>query len=146
MATEVLNDIRSALGLTIDLSSFLFFPNIRELVTYVDEKLGVSGGDEEGDLTDTPSSFNMDPVGNSSPDTKSGTATPESMSSIDELKTANLRPTITSAVVAFRETRFSYDQLAETTQAVGLWETHTPTRLDWSWPTSWKHSPPWGVT
>jgi acyl carrier protein len=71
MATEVLNDIRSAFGLTIDLSSLLFFPNIRELVTYVDEKLGVSGGDEEGDLTDAPSSSNTGPVANSTPDTKS---------------------------------------------------------------------------
>ena len=47
MTTEVVNDIRSILGLTIDLLSFLFLPNIHALVAHVNEQLGV-GGEEHG--------------------------------------------------------------------------------------------------
>ncbi|KAJ2983506.1 hypothetical protein NUW58_g6237 [Xylaria curta] len=57
MATEVLNDIRTTLGLNIDLTSFLFFPSVRALVAYVDENLGVGS---EGDDIDTPPSPSTD--------------------------------------------------------------------------------------
>lgn len=122
MATEVVNDIRSMLGLTIDLSSFLFFPNIRAVVAHVDEQLGVSGG-EDGELTSTniPDSRVAD-IG--TPNNKSGTATPEA-TRMEESKTAN-RPTITSARGAFEEARLNYDQLAKTTQAVDFWEKAYP--------------------
>jgi len=124
MATEVLNDIRSVLGFTIDLSSFLFFPNIRALVAHVDEKLGVSGGGEDGDSTNTSASdgdTGVGDTGNYTPNTEFGTAKPEAATRIEESKTANRRPTITSALGAFEETRLNYDQLAETTQAVDFW-------------------------
>lgn len=38
MATDVMNDIRATLGLTIDLASFLFCPNFKSLTAYVDSK------------------------------------------------------------------------------------------------------------
>ncbi|KAK8100539.1 hypothetical protein PG999_010913 [Apiospora kogelbergensis] len=44
MATEVLNDIRTVLGLTIDLTSILFFPNIQAMTAYVDGQLGLGVG------------------------------------------------------------------------------------------------------
>lgn len=124
MATEVLNDIRSVLGLTIDLSSFLFFPSIRALVAHVDEKLGVSG--EDSDLTKRPASRTDSGVADmDTPSPKSGTATPEGTKFEQQSKTTN-RPTITSALSAFEETRLNYDQLAETTQAVDFWEKAYP--------------------
>ncbi|KAL4864217.1 hypothetical protein BDV12DRAFT_205861 [Aspergillus spectabilis] len=125
MATEVLNDIRSVLGLTIDLSSFLFFPNIQALVTYVDEKLGFGGaggdyaasGDGDRDREkDTGTSSSTDV-----PSSGFGASTPVSVLSIEESKTES-RPRITSALAAFKETRLRYDELAETTQALGFWD------------------------
>lgn len=127
MATEVLNDIRAALGLTIDLSSFLFFPNIRAIVAYVDEKLGVSGGGEDVEVPSTPTSHGDSGIGDmgTTPDKTSGRVTPEA-TRIEEPKVADRRPTITSALDAFEETRLNYDQLAETTQAVDFWEKAYP--------------------
>ncbi|KAL8727819.1 MAG: hypothetical protein Q9166_005811 [cf. Caloplaca sp. 2 TL-2023] len=122
MATEVVNDIRSILGLTIDLSSFLFFPNTKALVAHVDEQLGVSGG-EDGESTsvNTPDSGVAD-LG--TPNDISETATPKA-TKIEELKTAT-RPTITSARGALEETRLNYDGLAITTGAVDFWEKAYP--------------------
>ncbi len=92
MATEVLNDIRLALGLTIDLSSFLFFPDLKALAAHVDEKLGVGG--EDNDLDQPPS-----------PSTDSGIADvrtpPNALNDEIKLTKAVSRPTITSAVGAF---------------------------------------------
>lgn len=39
MATEVLNDIRASLGLTIDLATFLSFPDLKAIFIYVDSQL-----------------------------------------------------------------------------------------------------------
>ncbi|KAI0905937.1 BcPKS19, polyketide synthase [Ustulina deusta] len=116
MATEVLNDIRTTLGLTIDLTSFLFFPNIQALVAHVDENLGVGS---EGDQIDTPPS----------PSTEHGIVDvdrPEvKLAPLDPPETAN-RPALISAVSAFEETRLGYDQLAEGTKAVGFWSEAYP--------------------
>ncbi|ORY67214.1 uncharacterized protein BCR38DRAFT_509936 [Pseudomassariella vexata] len=114
MATEVLNDIRSVLGLTIDLTSFLFFPNIQTLVTHVDEKLGV-GGEDDG-LDSPPSPSTDSGIADVGMPNKALIVNPEPPN------TVNLnRPTITSALDAFQETRFGYDQLAQATQALGFW-------------------------
>ncbi|KAK9775631.1 hypothetical protein SCAR479_07738 [Seiridium cardinale] len=115
MATEVLNDIRSVLGVTIDLSSFLFFQNIRALISHVNDKLGVGGGKEDGPLDSVGSNTDT-------PNNNSGTATPETTTSDDSKgNTTAERPTIISAFDAFEETRLNYDKLAETTQAVEFW-------------------------
>ena len=122
MATEVVNDIRSILGLTIDLSSFLFFPNIQALVKHVDEQLGVGGGDDS-DVSDasTPESGTID---TGTPESKPETATSEA-TDMEESKIAD-RPTITSAIGAFEDTRLNYDNLAKTTQAIDFWEKAYP--------------------
>ena len=123
MATEVLNDVRSILGLTIDLSSFLFFENVQAIVAHVDEKLGFTGAEDNDSGVE-----DMD--GQSS---KSGTTTPEAKKIEQSKPLANIlvpktpsRPSITSAYDAFEETRFHYDQHAKTTQAVGFWENEYP--------------------
>ncbi|KAH6635854.1 BcPKS19, polyketide synthase [Chaetomium tenue] len=116
MATEVLNDIRAGLGLTIDLPSFLFFPNVGALAAYVDDKLGVGTG---GDDIDS----GVSDVGTEASNNKPGTATPASIVSVDEPKPSKQDvPTLISARDAFEETRLNYDQHAKTTQAVDFWE------------------------
>ncbi|KAI0455410.1 BcPKS19, polyketide synthase [Xylaria acuta] len=111
MATEVLNDIRTTLGINIDLTSFLFFPSIQALVAHVDENLGLGS---EGDDTDTPPSPSTDHSiadVSRSQEAKTVTTEPPKVN----------RPTMISAVGAFEETRLGYDQLAVGTKAVGFW-------------------------
>ena len=124
MATEVLNDLRSTLGLTIDLSSFLFFPNIRAVVAHVNKMLGISGG-EDDDSVSTSVSRDDSGIGDMESD-KSGAATPGVVTRIEEPKTTNRQPSIKSALDAFEETRLNYDQRAETTQAIGFWQKAYP--------------------
>lgn len=131
MATEVLNDVRSVLGLTIDLSSFLFFPNIRALVDHVNERLGVSGGaSAEASSTPPVGSRRDSGVGDlsDSPGSKSSSiATPGSTPTLGQGGFAavdshsKLGPSIPSALDAFEETRFNYDRLAITTGATDFW-------------------------
>ncbi|GAP87780.1 putative thiolase-like protein [Rosellinia necatrix] len=112
MATEVLNDIRTNLGLNIDLTSFLFFPSIRALVTHVEQNLGVGS---EGDEMDTPPSPSTDhSIADTSHPQEDGSALPVSPKTIDV-------PTIISAISAFKEIRLGYDQLAEGTGALDFW-------------------------
>lgn len=111
MATEVLNDIRTSLGLTIDLSSFLFFQNLREMVTYVDEKLGTSGSTDDEPDTPTPD------TGSATPDAK-----PPPVCSIKEEIPLQETPTIVSVYKAFQETRLNYDRHAKATGADNFWK------------------------
>ncbi|KAF2230777.1 hypothetical protein EV356DRAFT_579785 [Viridothelium virens] len=129
MATEVLNEIRSNFGLSIDLSSFLFFPSLRDLVTHVNEKLGITIGDDDGALISTPISHEdslTGTTGTDTPNTEYDPTTLEEVKNTDEPKTASLRPYITSALDAFEEIRFSYDRIAESTQGIGFWEKTYP--------------------
>jgi malonyl CoA-acyl carrier protein transacylase/acyl carrier protein/SAM-dependent methyltransferase len=125
MATEVLNEIRAAFGLTIDLSSFLFFPSLGDLVTHVNEKLGITVEDDDG-ATTSSSMFSDDSLtpgtGTNTPDSTS----PEELKKIEEPKAENLRPYITSAPDAFEETRFNYDKIAESIQGVKFWQKAYP--------------------
>ena len=138
MATEVLNDIRAVLGLTIDLTSFLFFPNIQAIAAYVDSKLG-GGGDEESDDSEVETPYNETDSPAPEVDTpatevdvpsshggalgksffpEQSAPTPQALSrSVEALS----RPSITSAYDAFKEIRFGYDQLAVGTKAANFW-------------------------
>ncbi|KAI1127777.1 BcPKS19, polyketide synthase [Nemania abortiva] len=117
MATEVLNDIRTTLGITIDLTSFLFFPSVQALIAHVDENLGISS---EGEDIDTPPSQSIDQsVGDLNPlqETKAAVLEPPEKVS---------RPTIISTIDAFEDSRLGYDKLAEVTKAVGFWSEAYP--------------------
>ncbi|KAI1195589.1 BcPKS19, polyketide synthase [Nemania serpens] len=118
MATEVLNDIRTTLGITIDLTSFLFFPNVQALVAHVDENLGVGS---ESDEIDTPPSPSTDhsaaDLSRHQEEVRAPTPAPLDRAS---------GPSIISAAAAFEETRLGYDQLAEVTKAVGFWSEAYP--------------------
>ncbi|KAK7993967.1 C6 finger domain-containing protein [Apiospora arundinis] len=120
MATEMLNDIRSVLGVTIDLSSFLFFPNIQAVVKHIEEKLGVSA-EADSILPETNSGIGGDI---DTPSDKPGANTPDE--SIEEPKPLRGEIPTISAPEAFQRTRLDFDRLAETTQAAGFWDKAYP--------------------
>lgn len=143
MATEVLNNIRSVLGLTIDLTSFLFFADVGALAAHIDEKLGVGGGQDDGsDRVPTPAaSWDMLSTRSSSPEPisvngyttvkKDSRATSQFASTTADRTVPpppkNIeRPTVTSAAGAFQDVRFRYDQLAEGTRALQFWSQAYP--------------------
>lgn len=126
MATEALNDIRSVLGLTIDLSSFLFFPNVKALATYVDEKLGVtSEGEDPDDAADSDSSNDTpgsDGTDSWVEDMNAPGTPPTPITAMEPVKPVISKPgTVHSAYSAFQQTRLNYDRHAEETQAVDFW-------------------------
>lgn len=137
MATEVLNNIRSVFGVTIDLTSFLFFTDLGALTTHIDEKLGLTGQDDASEAVPTPTSWDMVSTRSSSPDLvnsdegkakTSSTITSLSSSAAAKSGPATIveRPTIISAADAFQEVRLRYDQLAEGSKALGFWSEAYP--------------------
>ncbi|CAI6331173.1 unnamed protein product [Periconia digitata] len=120
MATEILNDIRVVLGLTIDLTTFLFFANIREFIAHVDAKLGLDSDDSDtsGSGEDTPSTSQDGPPSAPEPVTN-GTAVPHQTSSLSTAPES--RPSIPSTYDSFRKIRSNYDDLAVGTKAQGFW-------------------------
>ncbi|PVH96269.1 putative polyketide synthase [Periconia macrospinosa] len=125
MATEILNDIRNVLGLTIDLTTFLFFANVKEFITHVDAKLGV--GLEESEIStpgeDTPSTSNGGLLSTPVPPSN-GTALPRETDKTTAVP--KIRPLIPSAYDSFREVRLNYDRLAVGTKATGFWSNALP--------------------
>ncbi|TGJ87742.1 hypothetical protein E0Z10_g1069 [Xylaria hypoxylon] len=117
MATEVLNDIRANLGLTIDLTSFLFFPNVHALIAYVDENLGVGSESDNIDTPPSPSTEHRITDVDRPQEAKAATS---------NFIEAENRPALISAASAFQETRLGYDQLAEGTKALGFWSEAYP--------------------
>lgn len=138
MATEVLNSIRSVLGLTIDLTTFLFFENLGSLADHVDEKLGLSGQDDSTDSASTTASWDLVSTGSSSPKTgntnefkSGGGLIIPSLASTKQADFTTLpesieRPALTSAVLAFQEIRLRYDELAEHAGALDFWSKAYP--------------------
>ena len=125
MATEVLNEIRSSFGLTIDLSSFLFFPSLRDLVAHVNEKLGLTAEDKDGAMVGTT----LSPGGS----TGGGTNTPNTEYDLSpppgemkKIEVPTLRPSTTLAPDAFEETRYNYDKISRSIQGIDFWEKAYP--------------------
>lgn len=124
MATEVMNDIRATLGLTIDLASFLFCPDLKSLVAYVDSKFnGVDDSSDESSseewaLVGTPTDCSTVPTPGElteevlAPLEAEGILTPGECENI---------PSINSAYVSFKDIQFAYDQLADGTLATNFW-------------------------
>ena len=143
MATEVLNNVRSVLGVTIDLTSFLFFADIGAFAAHVDEQLGFGGGqDETSDVVTTPSgSWGIISTRSSSPDptringdtfdkkgsTVASQIAPLTVERAEPPPLGNVqRPTITSAAGAFQEIKLRYDQLAKDTKGLEFWSQAYP--------------------
>lgn len=124
MATEVMNDIRATLGLTIDLASFLLCPDLKSLVAYVDSKFnGVDDSSEESSgeewaLVGTPTDGSTAPTLGESMDEELVPTESEGISTPGELESM---PSINSASASFKDIQFAYDQLAEGTLATNFW-------------------------
>lgn len=131
MAVEILNDLRSVMGVPIDLSTFLFFENLGAVISHVDEKLGLSGGEEtsESSSPSTPTSSRdsviEESILSSISSINSETAAPTA-SKIEDLKVAESRPSIISALDAFEDTRLNYDRLSRATGGEGFMENGYP--------------------
>ncbi|KAI1846151.1 hypothetical protein JX266_007676 [Neoarthrinium moseri] len=119
MATEMLNDIRSVLGVTIDLSTFLFFPNIRAVVKHVEEKLGIVSVKEASEPGPDSTISDID-----TPHGATGSVTPESITMEPEAESSEVP--ILSALEAFQKTCMNYDRQAEAAQAIGFWDNAYP--------------------
>ena len=123
MATEVLSDIRAVLGLTIDLTSFLFFYDIGALLAHIDSKLGDGDKEYQASEVNTPDTVVDDLSSDDVPiEAKSlpEMAAPASQAP-SRLVDCSSRPLITSAYENFREIRLGYDQVAVGTKAINFW-------------------------
>ena len=123
MATEVLNDIRAVLGLTIDLTTFLFFHDIGAILAHIDSKLGVGNERPFASVVDTPDSgldaeisHHVAVEADSLPETYVPASQAPSRPAV-----SSSRPLISSGFESFRETRLGYDQLALETKACDFW-------------------------
>lgn len=120
MATEVLNDIRSSMGLTIDLASFLFFHNLQAISAYIDSQLGSDGDNESDDIeVETPQTNADSPALNNVSDSlpEKFVLEPHFLNS----GKSSSQPSITSAYDSFQEIRYVYDKLAVGTKAANFW-------------------------
>lgn len=124
MATEVLNDIRAALGITIDLSSFLFFPDVESIVKHVDERLGLSEADMASESSGDSGISDMDEIQPQKEEHRE--TSPESIRTATSDLVSESQLELPSTVSAFEEVRLNYDKLAETTGAAGFWENAYP--------------------
>ena len=123
MATEVLSDIRAVLGLTIDLTSFLFFHDIGALLAHIDSKLGDGDKEYHASEVNTPDTDVDDLSSDDVPmEAKSlpEMAAPASQAP-SRLVDYSSRPLITSAYESFRMIRLGYDQVAVGTKAINFW-------------------------
>ncbi|KUJ13529.1 BcPKS19, polyketide synthase [Mollisia scopiformis] len=122
IATEVLNDLRAALGITVDLAAFLFFEDVREICKYLDEKLGNAVPDDIHDSSVSPS--NGSSTGS---ETAAAVYTPTSEGSgkgsteVPSPVEATTLPTLVSVAQSFESMRYDFDELAIETKAVNFW-------------------------
>ncbi|KAH6712937.1 BcPKS19, polyketide synthase [Leptodontidium sp. MPI-SDFR-AT-0119] len=99
MATEVLNDVRTALGVTIDLTTFLFFSNLQAMTAYE--------SDSDSCQVNTPTS-------------EIETSNSGSVLGLTKAPQSLPRPKIVSAYDAFNGIRLHYDLLAVGAKAIGF--------------------------
>ncbi|CZR52558.1 related to polyketide synthase [Phialocephala subalpina] len=121
MATEVLNDLRAALGISVDLSAFLFFEDLREICTYLDEKLG----NEPEAASDSPmsSSNNTSTTSEEARPVYTPSSSPGSPQSSPPPGPAEAPPvpTLVSVTKSFESMRYDFDQVATETKATSFW-------------------------
>ena len=113
MATEVINEIQKAFGISIDMTAFLFFENIRAVIAYLDEKLG----NPKDAITATETQ-------NGGPTSASTAAT----NSQAKPKPSPGGPSILAAQEAFAEIEHDYDRIAVETKAADFWTQVYPTQ------------------
>ena len=117
MVTEVLNEIRAAFGLNIDLTDFLFLPNIRAICAHIDSKLGIAADPNDNEV-ETISDGGDVPHANES----------SAANTLETPKTSSDRPSLTSAHKAFEEIRYEHDRIGVEVQAANFWTQVYPTQ------------------
>jgi acyl transferase domain-containing protein/SAM-dependent methyltransferase/acyl carrier protein len=116
MATELLNDVRTAFGVTIDLTTLLFFPNMRAAWEHLDEKLGISPA------VNTPAT-------SESISEQNGVSAAELMEKLPETVEEShpesqdvSTPLLNDAYQSFQEIKSGFDEHAIETKAAGFWD------------------------
>ncbi|KAE9372419.1 BcPKS19, polyketide synthase [Stipitochalara longipes BDJ] len=115
MATELLNDVRAAFGVTIDLTTLLFFPNMRAAWEHLDSKLGVSP------VLNTPASsegiFEQNGV-------TTDELTEKLPETVEELTKplGSPTPSLTDAYQSFQQIKYGFDKHAVETKAAKFWD------------------------
>jgi malonyl CoA-acyl carrier protein transacylase/SAM-dependent methyltransferase/acyl carrier protein len=124
MATEVMNDIRATLGLTMDLATFLICPDLKSLAAYVDSKFNSVGDSsdessgEEWALVGTPTDGSTVTTPGELIDAELAQIEAEGILTPGECESI---PSINSAYGSFKDIQFAYDQLAVGTLAANFW-------------------------
>ncbi|TVY71493.1 Methylphloroacetophenone synthase, partial [Lachnellula suecica] len=103
LVTEVLNEMHTALGLDIELNTFLFFPNVKAIYDHVDSALGV----DTSTAALVPAAAEVK---------VNGTAAPSKPTD------AEPRPSLQRAQKVFADCKDAYERAAFQTKAVGFWE------------------------
>lgn len=114
MATELLNDVRAAFGVTIDLTTLLFFPNMRAAWEHLDEKLGISP------TANTPASSEGVSEQNGVTAEELIEKLPETVEELPEQTDST--PSLTDAYQSFQEIKFGFDEHAIETKAANFWD------------------------
>lgn len=143
-ATEMIGDIDSALNVTIDLATFLLFPDINAIILHVDTQLGLNAGIEEGAVvlfpaeTTNPGGLErpqcLSLTNGSDPGSRSNEQshqfgngnTPQIESASKPEVNKTIPPSIMSIHEAFENVRLTFDELGAGTNALDYWSDNYP--------------------
>ncbi|KZL87534.1 polyketide synthase [Colletotrichum incanum] len=130
-ATEMISDITSALNVTIDLATFLLFPDINSIVDHVDSQLGLQPGTQydaviSSSAEDTKGLGDLRGLENGTVPMSSGEAPAVKKGTVfkrdHEFKSdGSILPTITSILKSFDDVRLNFDKLGAATHALDYW-------------------------
>ncbi|KAG5985260.1 Type I Iterative PKS [Claviceps digitariae] len=114
LATEVLNEMQSTVGINIDLSTFLFFPNVEAICQHVDSTLGVVVAPTV--VIDDPDLLpHVEKTDAAAAHRLGGSPGPQS-------DTMDSRPSLKRAQQVFQDCKGAYERAAVETKAVGFWD------------------------
>ncbi|PMD39228.1 BcPKS19, polyketide synthase [Hyaloscypha variabilis F] len=119
MATELLNDVRAAFGVTIDLTTLLFFPNMRAAWEHLDSKLGISP------VLNTPASSEGISEQHGVTAEELIEKLPETVEELEEPLDSPL-PSLDDAYQSFQEIKYGFDKHAIETKAAKFWDAVYP--------------------
>ncbi|KAG6007492.1 Type I Iterative PKS [Claviceps maximensis] len=117
LTMEVLNELHSKMGVSIDLNTFLFFPNIGAICKHVDSATGAAAPDDVS--ADGPDLL----TGVKRHDAAAAAAAPsDRVSPGPPLQSMDSRPSLKRAQKVFQDCKGAYERAAKETKAVGFWD------------------------
>lgn len=134
-ATEMIGDINTILGVTIDLTTFLLFPDINAVISHVDTQLGVAAGDDDDAVASPPiegqglalTSGSIPISTSQSYERQVGNGLVRNNHSAPTLKADTFtQPTIDSIHKFFDDARLTFDELGAATHALEYWSDYHP--------------------